>query len=414
MDQSHIDYESILIDLLSGKVKMHELDKLLGDSNKATEIRRIYIEHKLGVKLSNIGNTVLDFNKVIGRNAENTIGSAQIPMGVAGPLLVKGSQVNGEVFIPLATTEGALIASINRGAKIITDNGGARSLVIRNEMTRAPIFRLSNASSAVEFIKWVNDNMEAIRKEAESTSSHLRLLRVEPFMSGNNVWLRFSYFTGDAMGMNMVTVATDKAAQLIMKGFPDAVLVALSGNMCVDKKASAVDFLLGRGKTVISEALISREYLEKNLGITPAKVVDVNNRKNLLGSAMAHSYGFNAHFANVVTAIFIATGQDVAQVVESSMGITWAEDRGDHLYISITLPSLEVGTVGGGTALPTQREALKLMGVDVGGAPGSSAVRLAEIIGAAVLAGELNLLLALARQELAAAHNKLGRAGKNN
>ncbi|GGP21134.1 hydroxymethylglutaryl-CoA reductase (NADPH) [Thermocladium modestius] len=405
--------EEVLRKLINDEMRLHELDKALGDSNKATRLRRLYLERKLGIDLSSIGSSIIDFNSVIGHNAENTIGAIQVPVGVAGPLLIHGSQINGSVFVPLATTEGALIASVNRGAKVVTENGGASSFVLRNEMTRAPVFKLSNASSALEFIKWVEANVDAIKREAESTSKHVKLLRIDPFMAGNNVWLRFSFFTGDAMGMNMATIATDKAAKFIVSNFSDATLVALSGNMCVDKKASSVDFLLGRGKTVVSEAFIKLDYLKERLGLSPSDVVDVNNRKNLLGSAMSHSYGFNAHFANIVTAIFIATGQDVAQVVESSMGITWAEDRGNGLYFSVTLPSVEVGTVGGGTMLPTQREALRLLGVEGGGSPpGSNSVKFAEIVGAAVLAGELNLVLALARQELAAAHDMLGRAGR--
>ncbi len=268
---------------------------------------------------------------------------------------------------------------------------------------------------AVELVNWVNEHFSEVKNVAESTSRHAKLVSIQPFIVGNNVWLRFKFTTGDAMGMNMVTIATDKAIKYILSNFPKARLVALSGNMCVDKKANAVNFLLGRGgKTVISEAVIPRSTLEKWGGVTAEDVAEVNNRKNLLGSALAHSYGFNAHFANIIAAIFIATGQDAAQVVESSMGITWMEplDNGD-LYVSVTLPSLEVGTVGGGTGLPTQREMLQMLGVyGSGNPPGTNALKFAEIVAAAVLAGEVNLVLALARDELARAHEMLGRAGK--
>ena len=400
--------------LEEGKVKMHELDDLLKDSNEATRVRRLFLERRLGVKLNAIGSTVIDFNQVYRRNTENTIGAVQVPLGVAGPLLVKGIYANGLYYVPLATTEGALVASVNRGAKIITENGGARSVVVKDGMARAPLFRLPTASDAVEFINWVNANISRIKEVAESGSRHLRLSEVQPFVSGNNTWLRLVFTTGDAMGMNMVTIASERVAQWIEDNYPKARLITVSGNMCVDKKPNAVNFLLGRGKTVISEATISRKYLIDRFNVTPEEVVNVNVRKNLLGSAYAHSYGFNAHFANIVAAVFIATGQDVAQVVESSMGITWAEvnDDGD-LYISVTLPSLEVGTVGGGTGLPTQREALQMLGVQGGGdPPGSNALKLAEIIAAAVLAGELNLLIAQHRRELGKAHEKLGRAGR--
>lgn len=244
-------------------------------------------------------------------------------------------------------------------------------------MTRAPpVIAVPSVIDAVELVNWVNEHFNEVKSVAESTSRHAKLVSIQPFIVGNNVWLRFKFTTGgDAMGMNMVTIATDKAVKYILSNFPRARLVALSGNMCVDKKANAVNFLLGRGKTVISEAVIPRSTLEK-WGVTAEDVAEVNNRKNLLGSALAHSYGFNAHFANIIAAIFIATGQDAAQAVESSMGITWMEpplDNGD-LYVSVTLPSLEVGTVGGGTGLPTQREMLQMLGVyGSGNPPGTNA-----------------------------------------
>jgi 3-hydroxy-3-methylglutaryl-coenzyme A reductase (EC 1.1.1.34) len=291
---------------------------------------------------------------------------------------------------------------------------GPKSIVIKDGMARAPLFKLPSAVDSVKFIDWVRLNLSRIKEVAESGSRHLRLNEVQPFVMGNNVWLRLVFNTGDAMGMNMVTIASERVAKWIEDNYQGVRLISVSGNMCVDKKPNAVNFLMGRGKTVVSEAVISRRYLMERFGITPEDVVNVNVRKNLLGSAYAHSYGFNAHFANIITAIFIATGQDVAQVVESSMGTTWAEvnDDGD-LYVSVTLPSLEVGTVGGGTGLPTQREALQMLGVQGGGdPPGSNAVKFAEIVAAAVLAGELNLLIAQHRRELGRAHEMLGRAGK--
>jgi hydroxymethylglutaryl-CoA reductase (NADPH) len=408
-----LSLEVILTKIERGELKLHELDKVLNDSNKATGIRRAYIEKVTGVKLDNVGRTVIDFNAVVGRNIENTIGAAQVPVGIAGPLRVIGDYANGTYYIPLATSEGALVASVNRGAKIITESGGARSKVINDGMTRAPVITVPSIVDAVELVNWVNEHFNEIKGVAESTSRHARLINIQPFIVGNNVWLRFKFTTGDAMGMNMVTIATDKAVKYILSNFPRARLVALSGNMCVDKKANAVNFLLGRGKTVVSEVVIPKSVLS-GWGVTAEDVAEVNNRKNLLGSALAHSYGFNAHFANIIAAIFIATGQDVAQVVESSMGITWMEplDNGD-LYVSITLPSLEVGTVGGGTGLPTQREFLQMLGVyGSGNPPGTNALKFAEIVAAAVLAGEVNLVLALTRDELARAHEMLGRAGK--
>ncbi len=408
------DVEDVVEKMLKGEIKLHEAEKVLGDANKATIARRMFLERKLGIKLSAIGSTTIDFNEVVGRNCENTIGAAQIPIGIAGPLKVIGDYANGEYYIPLATTEGALVASINRGCRAVTLSGGARSKIIGDGMTRAPVFKLPNIEKAVEFIKWVEEHFEEIKKAAESTTRHGKLVRIEPYILGNNVWLRFVYTTGDAMGMNMATIATDAAVKYIQDKFPDAKCIALSGNMCTDKKPTAINLLLGRGKTVVSEAVIKREVVEKVLKTTPEAILEVHIRKNLLGSARAISLGFNAHFANIIAAIFIATGQDVAQVVESSMGFTHVEvlESGD-LYISVTLPSLEVGTVGGGTRLPTQREALAILGCEGSGdPPGTNAKKFAEIVAAAVLAGELNLLAALAAGHLASAHARLGRGRK--
>jgi len=392
------------------EVKLHEFEKIYGDANKAAEARRQYLEKTVGVRLENIGKTIIDLNTVVGRNIENVIGAVQIPVGVAGPLLVRGDYANGYFYVPLATTEGALVASVNRGAKFVTESGGVRVKVLKDGMARAPLFRLPSLIDAVEFVEWVTQHFDDLKKAAESTTRHGRLKEVQPFVVGNYVWLRLVFSTGDAMGMNMATIASEAVAKYVQQHFPKARLVALSGNMCVDKKANAVNFILGRGKTVTAEAVVKREVLER-LGITVEDVHEVNVRKNLIGSALAHSYGFNAHFANIVAAIFIATGQDVAQVVESSMGITSTEPRDEGLYISVFLPSLEVGTVGGGTGLPTQREALALLGVaGSGNPPGTNALKFAEIIAATVLAGELNLLIALARNELASAHQRLGRA----
>ncbi len=397
--------------VLRGEVKLHELDKLLGNSNFATYVRRRVIERITGTRLYHIGYYSVDFNDIVGYNCENTIGVIQIPLGVAGPLLVNGQYAKGYYYIPLATTEGALVASVNRGCKIVTENGGARTLILRDYMSRAPVFKLDSISSVKEFLDWLDQHYDDIKVIAESTSRHARLIGIEKYVIGNNVWLRFKFTTGDAMGMNMVTIAVDRAVRYIVENFPKAKLVSISGNLCVDKKPCALNLILGRGKTVIAEAVISRKYLENNFNISPEDVVEVVLRKDLLGSAQAGSYGFNAHFANIIAAIFIATGQDVAQVVESSMGFTWAEvtDNGD-LYFSVTLTSLEVGTVGGGTRLPTQREALQILGVaGPGEPPGTNALKFAEIIAGAVLAGELNLTIALARNELARAHERLGR-----
>lgn len=397
--------------VVKGVVKLHEIDNAVGNSNIAVLIRRMALEKLLKISLSNIGFTTIDWVETVGRNIENPIGAIHIPLGIAGPLKILGDYAKGNYYIPLATSEGALVASVNRGCKAITESGGAKTKIINDHMTRAPVFQTPSIKHAIRLIGWVAENFEKIKAEAESTTKHGKLLRIEPFILGNNVWLRFIFSTGDAMGMNMVTIATDKACKLIERELSFAKYISLSGNMCADKKPSLINALLGRGKTVVAEATIKRKTVGELLKTTPEKIIDVNIRKNLLGSARAGSISFNAHFANIIAAIFIATGQDVAQIVESSIGYTWAElTENKDLYISITLPSLEVGTIGGGTRLPTQREALEILGVyGSGNPPGANAKKFAEIVASAVLAGELSLLAALSAGQLAEAHKKLGR-----
>ncbi len=401
--------EEYLRKLERGEISLSKLDKVLRP-NLAALVRRLYIERKTGKVLSAIASTILDFDELVGKNIENPIGAVQIPLGIAGPLKVNGDYAKGEFFVPLATHEGALVASINRGCKAVTESGGARAKVIKDGMARAPVFVTPSVEKAYQLVEWVKERFDEIKREAESTTKHGKLLEIQPFVMANNVWLRFVYFTGDAMGMNMVTIATEKACEYIEREFGEAKCLALSGNMCVDKKPAHLNVLCGRGKSVVAEALIKKEVIEKVFKADAETIHEVNLRKNLLGSAYAGSFSFNAHFANVIAAIFLATGQDAAQVVESSMGFTWTEVRGEDLYIAVTLPSLEVGTVGGGTRLPTQREALEILGVaGSGDPPGTNSLKFAEIVASAVLAGELNLLAALAARELARAHKALGR-----
>ncbi len=406
------ELELLVEKVLKGEIKLHELDKVLGSSNLATLVRRRFIERRIGSQLPGIASTIIDFDEVVGKNIENPIGAVQVPVGIIGPLKINGEYARGEFYVPLATTEGALIASISRGAKAITLSGGARTRVIYDGMTRAPLIWTPSIEESLKLVQWVKEHFNEIKRVAESTTRHGKLVDIRPYITGNNVWLRFIYTTGDAMGMNMATIATDKACSYIEENYPGKIkCLALSGNMCVDKKPAVINMLEGRGKTVVAETVIPRDISLKILKADPQTIHDINMRKNLLGSARAGAISYNAHFANIIAAIFIATGQDVAQVVESSMGYTWTEitSNGD-LYVSVTLPSLEVGTVGGGTRLPTQREALRILGVEGGGdPPGTNAKKFAEIVAATVLAGELNLLAALASRQLAKAHEALGR-----
>ncbi|MUV89855.1 3-hydroxy-3-methylglutaryl-CoA reductase, partial [Halapricum sp. CBA1109] len=276
-------------------------------------------------------------------------------------------------------------------------------------MTRAPVFSVAGVSEAAALADWVGDNTDALREAAESTTSHGELQSVDPYVVGDSVFLRFSFDTKDAMGMNMVTIATQAACDVI-EDETTASLVSLSGNLCSDKKPAAINAVEGRGRTVAADVLLPTEVVQERFGTTPEAIAAVNTRKNLVGSAKAGSLGFNAHVANVVAAAFLATGQDIAQVVEGSNAITSVEAREDGLYASVTIASLEVGTVGGGTKLPTQAEALDVLGHAGGGDPaGSNADALAEVIATGALAGELSLLGALAGRHLASAHEEHGR-----
>jgi len=398
-----------------GDLRLYELEGH-ADAATAAAARRELLAAETAADLDAIGSYTFDAADAEA-NIENMVGAAQVPMGVVGPVPVDGEAASGDEYLPLATTEGALVASVNRGCAAIRAGGGATARVLKNAMTRAPVFRVADVGEAAEVSSWVRANVPALREAAEATTSHGELRDVTPYVVGDNVFLRFAYDTKDAMGMNMATIATEEACDVVEAETP-ASLVALSGNLCSDKKPAAVNSVEGRGRTVAADVVIPADTVESVLKTTPAAIAEANTRKNLVGSAKAGSLGFNAHAANTVAAAFLATGQDAAQVVEGSNAITTADVREvetedgtqEALYASITLASLEVGTVGGGTKLPTQAEALDVLGVRGGGEPaGSNADALAEVIATGALAGELSLLGALASSHLASAHEELGR-----
>ena len=368
---------------------------------KDAQKRREFLQNKLNISLDKIGEFNFTEDQVAGRNIENLIGATQIPMGVAGPLLVNGKSF----FIPLATTEGVLVASISRGCKAVTEAGGANVFVENVGITRGPVFKLKNLGEAIKLKIWIEKNFKELAKVAESTSSHLKLLKADFKVLGRNLFVRFYFDTQDAMGMNMVTIATQKIVEIVEEK-TKAKCVSLAGNFDIDKKPAWLNFIQGRGKKIWAEAILDKKVVRDVLKTTPEKIVEVVHTKNHLGSIMSGSLGFNGHFANIIAAIFLATGQDPGHIVEGSLGITTAEelDQGD-LYFSIYLPSLVVGIVGGGTELPTQQEAINLLGVKKVG-------EFAESLGAATLAGELSLIASLAEGSLAKAHSKLGRRDK--
>jgi len=377
---------------------------------KTVNQRRETLETKLKVKLPNVGKFSLDEKVASSRNCENMIGVAQIPLGVAGPIKISGSLANGNFYIPLATTEGALVASVNRGCKAVTESGGADVDSHQVGATRGPVFRVKNLKESKKLYAYLNDHFEEIKSVAEKTSHHLTLKKFSSSGVGKYRYVRFVFDTQDAMGLNMVTIATDAVVSYI-KAKTGISCLALSGNFCVDKKPSWQNFINNRGIKAWAEVVLTKKVLKNVLRTSAQKAYEVWLAKCMIGSAMAGSMAFNAQFANIIAAIFIATGQDVAHVVEGSLGITTAEVMGEDLYVSVYLPDLMVGTVGGGTGLATQKEALTLLGV-AGGDDGKNAKRLAEITAAAVLAGEISLLSALEEGILAQSHIKLARGGK--
>jgi hydroxymethylglutaryl-CoA reductase (NADPH) len=394
--------------LKEGSLKLYELEKEV-PAVDAIRIRREFIESETGIKLDNVGIFSIDVERVVKRNCENMIGTVQVPVGVAGPLLVNGEYAHGSYYLPLATTEGALVASVNRGCSAITRSGGAEVRILHDGMTRAPVFAARSVAHAKQAVDWVAGHEPELRAAAESTTSHGKLTGIMPFIAGTSVFFRLNFDTKDAMGMNMVTIASAKVADLIAQG-TGVRLVALSGNMCTDKKPAAINEILGRGRSVVAGVALSHDLISSIFKTDAATLFEVNYRKNLIGSARAGSMGFNAQAANVVAAMFIACGQDAAHAIDGSTCLTTVDPVPTGVYVAVTLPSLPVGTVGGGTAVETQQECLKLLGVAGGGTPpGTNAKKLAEIIGSGVLAGELSLLGALAAQHLARAHQQLGR-----
>ncbi|CAK4071784.1 unnamed protein product [Aphanomyces euteiches] len=392
---------------------LHELEKKLQDYERAVRLRRLYFEQQDKLDFSQLPVEGYDYGKVYGSNCEVVVGYVPLPVGLAGPI-----KVNGEnVFLPMATTEGCLIASTNRGCKVLNMGGGVDSIVLADSITRAPCVRFARAVDAAALKAYLDNknNFEELAAEFNSTTRYGRMTAIKTVQSGRNCYVRIACNAGNAMGMNMVSKGTLAVLTFLKAKFPLMELVALSGNVCTDKKSAAINWLEGRGKSVVADAVVKADIVTKVLRTSVDALVDLNIQKNLIGSAMAGSLGgFNAQAANILTAIFLATGQDPAQNVESSSCMTTMEKTSDgDLYISVTMPSIEVGTVGGGTHLAPQKSCLGLMGCapdqthKEGSESGSR--RLACAIAAGVMAGELSLLAALATNELVKSHMDLNR-----
>jgi hydroxymethylglutaryl-CoA reductase (NADPH) len=338
-------------------------------------------------------------------NIESFVGVAQVPIGLAGPIKVNGEHARGEFLVPLATTEGTLVASYNRGIKVLNLSGGVTCTVSDDRMQRAPVFVFASAREAREFRDWVTGHLDEISQAAEATSGVAKLLDIDTFLAARFAYLRFNYSTGDAAGQNMVGRATFAACSWILDNVDNVERFYLESNLATDKKHSQINIMRTRGKRVIAEAVVSRDVLVQHMRVEPESL-QYHSQISNVGSFLSGANNNGAHSPNGITAMFIATGQDVANVSESSAGILYTELRPDgDLYMSLTIPSLIVATFGGGTGLPTQRECLELMGCVGKG----KVKKLAEIIAGVALAGEISLGSAISSLDWVSSHEKYGR-----
>ena len=370
----------------------------------AAEKRMSFLRDVTGVCAEHVGSYSIDPAALAG-NIENFVGVAQVPVGIAGPLLVNGEHAKGEFFVPLATTEGSLVASYNRGMKLLHLAGGVKTTVMADVMQRAPAFGFESAREARAFGEWVTENFEVIKKEADATTRTGRLHDIEQFSAGRFLFLRFNFTTGDAAGQNMAGKAAWQACNWIRSNYPGVKQFYLESNIATDKKSSQINILHTRGKRVIAEATIPPGLARDVMHTTPERMFAARQVSNL-GGFMSGVNNNGNHSANGITALFVATGQDIANVAESSAALVHTEllPSGAYYY-SITIPALIVATYGGGTGLPTQRECLELLGCY-----GTGKVRkFAEIVAATVLCGEISLGSAIVAEEWVAAHEKLGR-----
>jgi hydroxymethylglutaryl-CoA reductase (NADPH) len=340
-------------------------------------------------------------------NCEHFVGVAQVPIGIAGPIKINGEHAKGEFLVPMATAEGTLVASYNRGIKVLNQCGGPICTVQDDVMQRAPVFVFEDARGAREFVRWVKENTEKIAEEAEATTRSGKLKYIDPFLASKFAYLRFNFTTGDAAGQNMVGRATFAACSWILDNYKEYKVTNfyLESNLATDKKASQVNIMRTRGKRVTAEITLDRDILIQNMRVEP-EMLAYHASVASIGTILSGANNNGLHSANGITAMFIATGQDVANVAESSAGIVHVEvtKKGD-LYMSITIPSLIIASYGGGTSLATQRECLELMDCY-----GNKRVhKLAEIIAGVVLAGELSLASAISSSDWVSSHEQYGR-----
>ncbi|XP_050366353.1 3-hydroxy-3-methylglutaryl-coenzyme A reductase 1-like [Argentina anserina] len=408
--------EEVINAVVAGTIPSYSLEAKLGDCTRAASIRREALQRVTGKSLEGLPLEGFDYESILGQCCEMPVGYITIPVGIAGPIMLDGR----EFSVPMATTEGCLVASTNRGCKAINLSGGATSVLLKDGMTRAPVVRFNSAKRAAELKFFMEDpeNADTIATLFNKSSRFGRLQSVQCAVAGKNLYMRFCCSTGDAMGMNMVSKGVQNVLDFLQEDFPDMDVIGISGNYCSDKKPAAVNWIEGRGKSVVCEAVIKGGIVTKVLKTNVPALVELNMLKNLTGSAIAGALGgFNAHASNIVSAVYLATGQDPAQNIESSHCITMMEaiNDGKDLHVSVTMPSIEVGTVGGGTQLASQSACLNLLGVKGANreAPGANARQLASVVAASVLAGELSLMSAIAAGQLVNSHMKYNRSSKD-
>src|SRR5215213_3311268 len=374
-------------------------------TREAADMRRDFVREQTGADLEHIASYSFDPAEGAG-NIENFVGVAQVPLGIAGPLLVNGEHAQGEFYVPLATAEGTLVASYNRGMRLLHEAGGVTTTVLDDRMQRAPAFLFADAREARRFADWLDERFDDIRTVAESTTRSGKLQDIDKYSASRILFCRFNYTTGDAAGQNLTGKATQAACEWIKDNYDGALEhYFLESNFATDKKSSQVNILRTRGKRVVAEATIPRELIKELMHAE----VDMLWRARLVSNLGGFMSGVNnngAHSANGITAMFIATGQDVANVAESSAALNFSEvlPNGDY-YVSITIPSLIVATYGGGTGLATQRECLETLGCYGQG----KVMKLAEIVAATVLCGELSLGSAIVAEQWVEAHDLHGR-----
>jgi hydroxymethylglutaryl-CoA reductase (NADPH) len=366
--------------------------------------RRDFVHERTGATLTHVGRFSFDPATLPG-NVENFIGAAQVPIGLAGPLHIRGEHARGDFFVPLATSEGTLVASYNRGMRLLTECGGVKTTVVEQFMQRSPVFMFDDALAARDFGHWVEAHLPEIRRAAEATTHVGHLVNIYQYAIGPTRHLRFNYTTGDAAGQNMTGKATLAACEWIAAHHPGGARFMLSGNMDTDKKHSQINMLVTRGRRVVAEAVIRKDVLKRLMGVDTTELFAARQVSNV-GAFLAGASNNGAHAANGLTALFIATGQDVANVAESHAGVVYNQllANGDY-YWSITLTSLIVGTYGGGTGLATQRECLEMLGCYGAG----RAEKFAEICAGTVLAGETSLASAVLHGDWVSSHDELGR-----